>query len=159
MNSRVLIAICIAIGAMSGPRAFAQDADALKKAQSQELAVLGRKMAETETKLTAAEERIEDLEAERDAQRATIEATQRELESVNAQLAAAKSEVEGLTAVREEQTARIAALETSEQDLRERLARAEGKIRGDEELLERARRAFAIGLSLLEDQKNGSADA
>src|SRR5262249_55720233 len=34
MNSRVLIAICIAIGALSGPRAFAQDADALKKAQA-----------------------------------------------------------------------------------------------------------------------------
>jgi hypothetical protein len=34
MNSRVLIAIGIAIGALFGPRAFAQDADALKKAQA-----------------------------------------------------------------------------------------------------------------------------
>jgi hypothetical protein len=34
MNTRVLIAICIAIGALTGPRAFAQDADALKKAQA-----------------------------------------------------------------------------------------------------------------------------
>jgi hypothetical protein len=34
MNSRVLIAIFVAIGALVGPRAFAQDADALKKAQA-----------------------------------------------------------------------------------------------------------------------------
>ena len=39
---------------------------------------------------------------------------------------------------------------------REVADKAEGKIAGDSELLERARKAFAIGLSLLEDQKSNS---
>jgi len=34
MNSRVLLAICIAIAALAGPAALAQDADALRKAQA-----------------------------------------------------------------------------------------------------------------------------
>jgi hypothetical protein len=71
-------------------------------------------------------------------------------------LAGARAEIEALSAIRDEQSARIELLDASERGLRERLGDAEGKIRGDEELLQRARRAFAIGLSLLEDQKNGA---
>jgi hypothetical protein len=40
--------------------------------------------------------------------------------------------------------------------LEERLDRAHRKIEGDEELLQRARRAMTIGLGLLEDQKNNA---
>ena len=41
-----------------------------------------------------------------------------------------------------------------------RISATKGKMEGDQAILERARKAFAIGLSLLEDQKkNGASSA
>jgi len=56
-----------------------------------------------------------------------------------------------------EQEERISRLEAKEQDLSARLSRAETKIEKDNELLERARKARASGLGLLEDQKENQA--
>lgn len=90
-----------------------------KHAHEQELAALGRKLAETEAELASSREEGSALRRTEGHLRRTI--------------ADADLRIEGLE---------------------RRAETAEAKIRADEELLVRARRAFAIGLSLLEQQEN-----
>ncbi|MFK7986925.1 MAG: hypothetical protein AB8I08_12950 [Sandaracinaceae bacterium] len=123
------------------------------------MAALGRKMAETETTLTTAQERAEELEGERDALTEELELARSETEEVKAKLAEREAEVQALETIRSEQSTQITSLEEQSHGLGSELASLRGKVSGDDEILERARRALSIGLSLLEDQKNGAASS
>jgi hypothetical protein len=72
---------------------------------------------------------------------------------VNAEITVLQSTIEELEQSRSEQSTRIDSLARVQRELETSLEKAHAKIGEDEQLLERARRAVTIGLSLLEDQK------
>jgi len=120
-----------------------------------ELATLGRKIAETENQLLSAAEKFSEKESEAvelqkelESTQASLASTRQELEGVQAELARTKGDLEG----------RISGLTSEGELLRGQLAKVRGKIAGDDQILERARKALAISLSLLDDRNNnGSA--
>ncbi|MCA9601690.1 MAG: response regulator [Polyangiales bacterium] len=102
-----------------------------------ELALVGRKLTETESRLDQAYARVTEAEGERDQAKAEADKRGQDVESLRAE---------------------IAALKANTDDLRSRLTNAEAKLANDAEVLGRARKAFAIGLSLLEDQQKSAAE-
>ncbi|MBX3252123.1 MAG: hypothetical protein KF901_33420 [Myxococcales bacterium] len=141
-------------------------------AHSKELALLGRKLADTEGKLEEVRGQLAAL-GEAHAQRgAELDAERQRASGVEAELAAEQSKSAGLTSdlakARDRitslegdvatRTSRIAALEAMKEDLERQRERLRDKVATDDALLERVRRAMSIGLGLLEDQKNNRVD-
>lgn len=116
----------------------AAELQAAGEKHGRELAVLGRKLTETETSLSTAAADLEQKTHNLAAARATI------------------SEHETTISSHEE---RIEELEERVADLTAKLSRATTKIGNDAQILERARKAAAIALGLLDDQtKNALED-
>lgn len=111
-------------------------------AHERELAVLGRKLADSETSVASAKEESEVLKREKSELEAAKEAVESEL----------RGNLEALQAQLEDASQAKAALEAT-------LEKAKAKIADDDALLERTRRAMSIGLSLLEDQKKNTFEA
>lgn len=128
---------------------------------SKDLSLLGRKLTETEGKLEETSEKLLETEQERDAGRQELEQRTEERDTLSAELSAARASLAEAEQRAGEQSERIATLEQQQRrledvqrDLEQRLDQAQAKIAADSQLLERARKAMAIGLGLLEDQKN-----
>jgi CheY-like chemotaxis protein/chromosome segregation ATPase len=96
----------------------------------QELGRVGRALGELENKVQLLEEQLEEAETARN--------------DANARLAKATSE-------RDQKAERV-------DELQARIDHLSAKRAAEEQLFERARKALAIGLSLLEEQKNGAGD-
>ena len=158
------------------------EVETLEAEHSKQLATLGRKLADTESELSGARER-EQLNAERSseleskltevegtlsttsAQLAEIRETQDQLQVDLGQVTAAR---DALQQEVDQSLARVALLESDKRDLESRvgsldavkgqleskLSDAVEKIATDEALLDRVRKAMAIGLTLLEEQRN-----
>jgi CheY-like chemotaxis protein len=156
--------------------------ETLEGQHSKQLATLGRKLADTETELAGARER-EQLNAERNAElesklteiegalattSAQLGETQETRDRLQAELTEATAARDGLQEELDTSIARMALLESDKRDLTSRVGSLESvksqlesklsdavqKIATDEALLERVRRAMAIGLALLEEQRN-----
>ena len=156
--------------------------ETLEGEHSKQLATLGRKLADTETELSGARER-EQLNAERKAElESKLTEAEGTLTTTSAQLAEIRETHDRLqadlgqtTAARDalqqevdSSLARMALVESDKRDLESRvgsldavkgqleskLSDAVQKIATDEALLERVRKAMAIGLTLLEEQRN-----
>ena len=141
--------------------------DDLGKRHGSELAALGRKLAEAENTMTVQSERLEqsqsDLEnanKELATHRTDLASTRDELVAKKAVLASVDSDLTALKAAhdtlqsnKQSLDAEHAALTARAAELDGQLSKARAKIEGDAAVLERARKALAIGLSLLEDQK------
>jgi CheY-like chemotaxis protein len=156
--------------------------ETLEGQHSKQLATLGRKLADTETELAGARER-EQLNAERNAElesklteiegalattSAQLGETQETRDRLQAELTEATAARDGLQEELDTSIARVALLESDKRDLASRVGSLESvksqlesklsdavqKIATDEALLERVRRAMAIGLALLEEQRN-----
>jgi chromosome segregation ATPase len=151
---------------------------------SKQLATLGRKLADTETELSGARER-ENLNAERimeleskleeiDASFAAAKAQLGEAQETGARLQSelgetreardglqealdtSRTKVEVLEGNKRDLDSRVGALEASKSQLESQLSMAVEKIATDEALLQRVRKAMAIGLSLLEEQERNA---
>jgi CheY-like chemotaxis protein len=156
--------------------------ETLEGQHSKQLATLGRKLADTETELAGARER-EQLNAERNAElesklteiegalattSAQLGETQETRDRLQAELTETTAARDGLQEELDTSIARMALLESDKRDLTSRVGSLESvksqlesklsdavqKIATDEALLERVRRAMAIGLALLEEQRN-----
>jgi len=151
---------------------------------SKQLATLGRKLADTETELSGARER-EALNEERSIELETkLNETAAALATANTQLAetietrdrlqaelaetaetrdglqqeldASQTKVGILEGNKRELESRVGSLDAMRSQLESKLTMAVEKIATDEGLLERVRKAMAIGLSLLEEQKRNT---
>ncbi len=156
--------------------------ETLEGEHSKQLATLGRKLADTETELSGARER-EQLNAERNAElesklteaEGTLTTTSAQLAEIRETHDRVQADLGQITAVRDalqqevdSSLARLALLESDKRDLESRVGSLEAvknqlesklsdavqKIATDEALLERVRKAMAIGLTLLEEQRN-----
>ncbi len=156
--------------------------ETLEGEHSKQLATLGRKLADTETELSGARER-EQLNAERNAElesklteaegtltttsaqlaeiRETHERVQADLGQITAARDALQQEVDSsiarlalLESDKRDLESRVGSLEAVKNQLESKLSDAVQKIATDEALLERVRKAMAIGLTLLEEQRN-----
>ena len=158
------------------------EVEVLESEHSKQLAMLGRKLADTETELAGARER-EQINAERNAELETkltdtegslattsarLLETQETRDRLQAELGETQAAREGLQQEFDASFARVAVLESNKRDLDSRVGSLEAvkaqleskltdamqKIATDEALLERVRKAMAIGLTLLEEQRN-----
>ncbi len=156
--------------------------ETLEGEHSRQLATLGRKLADTETELAGIRER-EQLNAERNAElesklteiegalattSAQLAETQETRDRLQAELTETTAARDGLQEEFDTSIARVALLESDKRDLASRVGSLEAvksqlesklsdavqKIATDEALLERVRRAMAIGLALLEEQRD-----
>ncbi|MGB5809739.1 MAG: response regulator [Polyangiales bacterium] len=163
------------------------EVETLEAEHSKQLATLGRKLADTEAELSGARER-EQLNAERSAELETkLTETQGSLATTSAQLDEVaevrerlQTELAETTEARDslqssfdEGVAKVALLEGDKRDLESRVGSLEAvksqlesklsdsmhKIATDEALLERVRKAMAIGLALLEEQSKNAVGA
>ncbi|MEM7435538.1 MAG: response regulator [Myxococcota bacterium] len=164
--------------------------ETLEADHSKQLATLGRKLADTETELSGARER-EQLNAERGAELETkltdVEATlattttqlteaQETRDRLHGELTETKEARDGLRSELDASTGRVSTLEGEKRELESRVGSLEAvksqlesklsdamqKIATDEAILERVRKAMAIGLTLLEEQSQnvvGGADS
>jgi CheY-like chemotaxis protein len=121
--------------------------------------------AELAEQLADARRRADALEDElRTSQDAASRADplERELEELRTELVAARGEVDGARAEVERRTAdlqkRVAELEAQNAKNEERVLKAYQKIKGDEKVREKARKAVAIALQLLDDGGAGAAE-
>jgi chromosome segregation ATPase len=158
--------------------------DTRAQEHSKQLATLGRKLAETESQLSGTrerekrnEERAAELEGQLDLTQAKLAATGAELEqtqqaragleselaetiqardALQRELESSRATVQGLTASKRDLESRVGALEALKSQLESKLSMAVEKIATDDALLERVRKAMAIGISLLEEQKKNS---
>lgn len=112
---------------------------------SRELAVLGRKLADTESKAEDAASKLAEIEIAKTETDSALEGKVAEVETATGRI----DELEG----------DLAALRATKADLGEQLTAAKAKLAEDEALLERVRKAMAIGLGLLEEQKNNTLEA
>ncbi|MEM7138881.1 MAG: response regulator [Myxococcota bacterium] len=158
--------------------------ETLEADHSKQLATLGRKLADTETELGGARER-EQLNAERGAELETkltdVEAslattttqlteaqetrdrlagelteTKEARDGLRAELDASAGRVSTLEGEKRELESRVGSLEAVKSQLESKLSDAMQKIATDEAILERVRKAMAIGLTLLEEQSQNA---
>jgi len=151
---------------------------------SKQLATLGRKLGDTETELAGArereamnEERSIELEAKLNETNASLGAanaqlaeTREERDRLGAELGETKEARDGLQQAFDASQTKVGLLEGKKRDLESRVGSLEAmksqleskltmaleKIATDEGLLERVRKAMAIGLSLLEEQERNT---
>ncbi|NCQ60509.1 MAG: hypothetical protein GW913_07560, partial [Myxococcales bacterium] len=137
----------------------AAQADALKTAadaHGKELALLGRKLAETERSLEEGMQNAARLSEQKAELETQLTETQEARDLANAQLAAARAQVDELSTEGKAKDGKIAELEAARASLEAARDRTQAKLDSDEALLERARRAMTIGLGLLEDQRQNA---
>jgi DNA-binding response OmpR family regulator len=108
--------------------------------------------------LVEARRRVGELEAEqrrRDGDAARAESLERELDELRTELVVARGEVDGARDEVDKRTAelrkRVDELEAQNAKNEERVLKAYQKIKGDEKIREKARKAVAIALQLLDD--------
>jgi len=77
-------------------------------------------------------------------------------EQLQRELGASRTQVEMLTGNKRDLESRVGSLEAVKSQLETKLSMAMEKIATDEALLQRVRKAMAIGLSLLEEQKSNT---
>ncbi len=144
-----------------------QKAQALKDVEDKhgkELAILGRKLSESESKVTIQEERIQDLEHAKQeldtGLRAKISGLETELTSrveerdrAQNELSAARASIASHERTESQQAARVADLEGALVSAERQVQRQATKLASDGEILERVRKALGIGIGLLEQQR------
>jgi len=142
--------------------------DDLGKRHGSELAALGRKLAEAENTMTAQSARLEQSQTELEAANQALETHRKDLADTQDELVAKKAVLASVDSDLTTLRSQHGELETQKQsvdselkeastraaELDAQLVKARAKITGDHAILERAHKAFAIGLSLLEDQKS-----
>jgi chromosome segregation ATPase len=155
---------------------------------SRRLATLGRKLADTETELSGARERealneeraieletklnetagtlattstqLSETQETRDRLQAELGETKEARDVLEQELDASQTKVGLLEGNKRDLESRVGSLEVMKSQLESKLSMAIEKIATDEAILQRVRKAMAIGLSLLEDQeKNTYGDA
>jgi len=124
-----------------------------------ELAVLGRKLTETETALGSAKKSLEESVEAGLALQQSLDGRGKELEEIRAELSATRATRDELDRTVQANVKRIGELDDARAELDAKLARMLAKLDGDALLLERARKAMAIGAALLEEQQKSSFDA
>ncbi len=120
---------------------------------SQELAVLGRKLAEAENQLTGAKQLESSLKGELDEAQAHLEASRGEREKLVVELNALRQSVDSLERERNQQREQHQALQVTHQKVQAELERAESKVAADAEIFARTHKAMSIGLALLDAQR------
>ncbi len=128
-------------------RAHADQVKELTDKHSKDMALVGRRLSDTESKLAINEERLEESETARADFESKLNATSQERDEKVAALAAAHASIEDLNATKANHEQRLA-------DLERKLSAATARIERDEQLLARVRKALGIGLGLLEEQQN-----
>lgn len=116
-----------------------RELEELREEHESELGVLGRKLSETETELRGTQEQLSD--------------EQRTRAGVESELGSVRQLRDGLQASLDETRRHLGQVEAERNRLRRDVAALQDKIGGDAAILERARRALAIGLGLLDDQR------
>jgi len=151
---------------------------------SKQLATLGRKLADTETELAGAreremlnEERSNELEGKlnettaaltttngqlaetremRDRLQSDLDETKEARDGLRQELDTSRTQVELLSGNKRDLESRVGSLEAVKSQLETKLSMAMQKIATDEALLQRVRKAMAIGLGLLEEQASNT---
>jgi chromosome segregation ATPase len=157
---------------------------AAEQEHSKQLATLGRKLADTETELAGIrerealnQERIEELETSladtesalaqtkevlsetqstRDRLQTELSETREARDGLQQELEASRSRIEMLEGNKKELESRVGSLDALKSQLESKLSMAVEKIAKDDALLERVRKAMAIGLGLLEEQEKNT---
>ena len=163
------------------------EVETLEKEHSKQLATLGRKLADTETELAGARERervngervlelesklaeteahlasthveLDETQGMRDQLQVDLNETRESRDRLQQELDSSLATIESLESVKRDLEARVGSLEAIKSQFEVKLAHAVEKIASDEAILSRARKAFAIGVSLLEDQRDNSVGA
>lgn len=134
-----------------------------------EMAVLGGKLAESEDKAQKKTEEMAELRAEKEKTDAANadriaqlgrrgDELEGERDSLRVELSTARAEIEVLTGKTKDLGDRLAELEAKNTANEDRALRALAKIRGDEVTLDKAKRALAIALSLIDEHIQPHAD-
>jgi chromosome segregation ATPase len=145
----------------------ARQAAALKETEDKhgkELAILGRKLSEAESKGSLLEERLEETEQAKQELESNLRGKIAALESdlstrtderdrAQNELSAARASIASHERTEAQQTARIVELEGALGSSEGRVQRQSAKLASDAELLERVRKALGISIGLLEQQK------
>jgi CheY-like chemotaxis protein len=127
-----------------------------------DMAVMGGKLSETEDKLQRKTEELSQLRVDKDrADGANTEKITQlgrrgddlegERDSLRVELSTARAEIEVLTGRSKDLADRLSDMEAKNTANEDRALRALSKIRGDEQTLDKAKRAMAIALSLLDE--------
>lgn len=127
-----------------------------------DMAVMGGKLSETEDKLQRRTEELAQLRTDKD--RTDAANTEKiaqlgrrgddlegERDGLRVELSTARAEIEVLTGKSKDLADRLADMEAKNTANEDRALRALSKIRGDEQTLDKAKRAMAIALSLLDE--------
>jgi len=145
---------------------------------------LGRELADTETELAGAREReslneeraieaetkltesdaalattstqLSETQVTRDRLQAELAETKEARDGLQQELDASRTTVGLLEGNKRDLQSRVGSLEAVKSQLESKLSMAVEKIATDEAILQRVRKAMAIGLSLLEDQQNNT---
>ena len=137
---------------------FAAEKKDLEDQHGREIAVLGRKLADIDTKLDSTQHSFEQS-AEELSQLRTKHGTLEQLhQKLEEELKITQSQLELTKNSEADHAVQLAQVEEMRDALKADLNAAVRKINEDSEILERARRAMAIGLGLLEDQKNNAVE-
>ncbi|MFT3921966.1 MAG: hypothetical protein QM778_05480 [Myxococcales bacterium] len=145
----------------------ARQAAALKDVEDKhgkELAILGRKLSEAESKGALLGERLEETEQAKQEMEATLrgkiaglegdlQGRTEERDRAQNELSAARASIASHERTEAQQTARIVELEGALADSQGQVKRQSDKLASDSELLERVRKALAISVGLLEQQR------
>ena len=161
-----------------------QEIEAAEQEHSKQLATLGRKLADTETELAGVREReklneersielegkltetegalattrtrLTETQATRDQLQGELSETKEARDGLQQELDASRTRLEVLEGNKKDLESRVGSLDALKSQLESKLSMAVEKIATDEALLERVRKAMAIGLSLLEEQQNNT---
>lgn len=127
--------------------------------QGRELAVLGRKLAEAEGSVAATTEALEASVESGLAVQQNLEARVKERDEARSELATTRTRRDELDRAVHAHIAQIAELEAAKSELEAQLAHALARLDGDALLLERVRKALAIGAALLDEQQRRAVEA
>lgn len=137
----------------------------LQTKHAEELALLGRRLADIESQLENAQDALRAAESSKaDIQEqlsATIVSLQAQHDAVRQErdvtvedLRGARDQVQALQKLQEDNAMRLGNLERMREEVQAKLDAAVNKMSLDEEFLQRARKAIAITATLLDEQKN-----
>lgn len=130
--------------------------DSMQSKHDNELAVLGRKLSETESTLEQTQQQLEQSKQQGSDLSQRLKHTSEERDRLSSELAVTQSTVEDLEQTKQEHLSRIDVLVAAQRDLESELTRTQDKIKKDEEILERARKALTIGAMLLDEQQKNA---
>ncbi len=147
---------------------FAAQAKEREDRHNKELAVLGRKLTEADSKAASLNQRIEQLEREKAeleqhllgrvaGLEADLARRTEERDLTQNELSAARARIVSLEDTEDTQSRRIAGLESGLMRAEQQIELQSSKIASDDQILERVRKALGISIGLLEQQR-GNAD-